>query len=137
MTKSIKGGCFCGAVRYEITEEPIAMGKCHCRDCKLATGSAYFPYMLVKPDTLKAEGKCTTYTVKGASGNNVNRSFCPTCGTYIFGQPEVLGGLRTVSGATVDNPKDYQPDTDIWVEDAYHWDCLDPKTKKFNRSPER
>jgi hypothetical protein len=137
MTSKIKGGCFCGEVRYEITGDPIAMGKCHCRDCKLATGSGYFPYILVSPDALKIKGECTDHIVKGSSGKDVHRSFCPSCGTYIFGEPTALEGLRTVSGATVDNPEDYQPDTDIWVEHAYSWDTLDPKTKKFDRSPDR
>jgi hypothetical protein len=35
------GGCMCGAIRYECSTEPLAMGICHCRDCQRATGSAF------------------------------------------------------------------------------------------------
>jgi hypothetical protein len=31
----------CGAIRYECSTEPLAMGICHCRDCQRATGSAF------------------------------------------------------------------------------------------------
>ncbi len=136
MSKTLKGGCLCGEVRYEITQEPIAMGKCHCRDCQKATGSAYFPYILVSPDTLKISGASIDYTMKGSSGKDVTRTFCPQCGSYVFGEPSILEGLRTVSGATLDNPEDYKPDADIWVEHLQDWDILDPNTTKFDRSPE-
>lgn len=137
MTDKITGSCLCAAVSYEITDKPVAMGKCHCRDCKKATGSAYFPYILVAPDAFSIKGECTDHVVKGSSGKDVIRSFCPSCGTYIFGEWTILEGLRMVSGATVDNPEDYQPNTDIWVEHAYAWDVLDPKATKFPRNPDR
>lgn len=136
MTDTLSGSCLCGSVNYEISETPIAMGKCHCRDCQKATGSAYFPYILVDPDTLKTEGETKTYTIKGNSGQDVDRLFCPSCGTYMFGKPHVLGGLRTVSGATLDKPEDYKPDADIWIENLQAWDCLDPNTAKFDQNPE-
>jgi hypothetical protein len=33
------GGCQCGQVRYEITEEPQSV--CHCLDCQRLTSSAF------------------------------------------------------------------------------------------------
>ena len=35
------GGCQCGQVRYEITEEPQSVYTCHCLDCQRLTGSAF------------------------------------------------------------------------------------------------
>src|SRR3954465_12422621 len=34
------GGCQCGAIRYEITEEPQSGYTCHCADCQRLTSSA-------------------------------------------------------------------------------------------------
>ena len=39
--KTITGGCACGAIRYEVTAEPIVTFNCHCRDCQKTTGGAY------------------------------------------------------------------------------------------------
>ncbi|WP_041548911.1 GFA family protein, partial [Chamaesiphon minutus] len=41
MKTPFTGGCMCGAIRYECSAEPIAMGLCHCQDCQRATGSAF------------------------------------------------------------------------------------------------
>src|SRR5215813_8444896 len=41
--KTITGGCACGAIRYEVTAEPIVMFNCHCRDCQKTTGGGYTP----------------------------------------------------------------------------------------------
>ncbi len=28
------GGCLCGAIRYQITADPLIMGYCHCWVCQ-------------------------------------------------------------------------------------------------------
>jgi hypothetical protein len=50
MSKPYTGGCACGAVRYEITAEPIMMLKCHCRDCQRIIGSGTRPPFLFRPE---------------------------------------------------------------------------------------
>ena len=31
-----RGGCLCGALRYEATAEPLYAGLCYCADCRKA-----------------------------------------------------------------------------------------------------
>ena len=47
------GGCSCGAIRYEITVEPVTMLKCHCRDCQQLTGSGFSPAVLVPAEAFR------------------------------------------------------------------------------------
>jgi len=35
------GGCQCGKIRYEVTEEPQSVYTCHCLDCQRLTSSAF------------------------------------------------------------------------------------------------
>ena len=35
------GGCQCGAVRYELSAEPLALYVCHCRECRRQSASAF------------------------------------------------------------------------------------------------
>jgi hypothetical protein len=55
----VTGGCLCGAIRYESSEEPYAVAYCHCDSCKKALGgvfgvSAFFrPGVPVRPGTAK------------------------------------------------------------------------------------
>ena len=48
MPVPFEGGCACGAIRYSCAGKPHYMGNCHCRDCQRATGTAYFPAIVVK-----------------------------------------------------------------------------------------
>ena len=38
---SYTGGCTCGAVRYEVTAEPVRSFQCQCRDCQRDTGAGH------------------------------------------------------------------------------------------------
>ena len=31
---TIKGGCSCGQVRYQLTQDPLFTHACHCTDCQ-------------------------------------------------------------------------------------------------------
>jgi hypothetical protein len=43
------GGCLCGKIRFEITEEPQLVYTCHCVDCQRFTSSA-FSMAIIVPD---------------------------------------------------------------------------------------
>src|SRR5215217_6718430 len=47
---TLSGGCQCGAVRYVVTAEPLALYVCHCRECQKQSASA-FGVSLVVPGT--------------------------------------------------------------------------------------
>ena len=51
MPDTFSGGCACGAIRYSSSGRARYMGNCHCRHCQQATGSAFFPAVLVKDGT--------------------------------------------------------------------------------------
>ena len=39
--QSLTGGCICGQVKYQIIDKPLFTQACHCKDCKVLTGSSY------------------------------------------------------------------------------------------------
>src|SRR5262249_39477954 len=84
--KTITGGCACGAIRYEVTAEPIVTFNCHCRDCQKTTGGAYAPVFYVPANAFKITKGTPKYfgTTSEMIGDNV-RGFCPECGSRLFG----------------------------------------------------
>jgi len=38
---TLEGGCACGATRYTLTNTPMIVHACHCRDCRRLSGSAF------------------------------------------------------------------------------------------------
>ena len=64
------GGCLCGAIRYEVTAEPIRTFCCHCDSCRKATGSAFATNVFIKEADLKIlQGTPTKFQHKADSGN--------------------------------------------------------------------
>ncbi len=56
---SVKGGCACGAVRYECSADPIMAANCNCGDCEHSTGTAMASVLLVPKTALTLTGAST------------------------------------------------------------------------------
>jgi hypothetical protein len=56
MNTILRGGCLCGAVRYECAADPGNASYCHCDDCKRATGGPYTVGVLARAADLRILG---------------------------------------------------------------------------------
>jgi hypothetical protein len=135
MAKLAKGGCMCGAVRYECTAEPVLMGNCHCRDCQRASGGAYTSVLGLPQNAVKITGEVKYYDSKGDSGNVAKRGFCPQCGSRLFGRPAVAPDLIMIMAGSLDDPGVYKPAMDIYTASAQPWDHMNPALPKFPKMP--
>src|SRR5215469_241602 len=127
MAKSFTGGCACGAIRYEVTAEPIVMFNCHCRDCQKTTGSGYTPVFYVPANAFKiTKGTPKYYMV----GGNV-RGFCPECGSRLFGEKSEQG--QGITASSLDDPSVFKPQFQIFISDAQPWDHMDDELPKFQK----
>jgi hypothetical protein len=119
----IKGGCLCGAVRYESDTEPAMVAVCHCATCQKNTGSA-FSLNLGMPDdsvTLTGETLATYEDRAGASGKPFYRRFCSRCGSPIVSHGEAYPGIVFVKAGTLDDPSWVKPATHIWCAERQPW----------------
>src|ERR1700676_1078939 len=76
MSEPYTGGCACGAIRYEISDEPMFMNDCQCRDCQRKSGTAHGSY-LTFPDkrSVKLKGEAKHWDIVGDTGNVKIRAF--------------------------------------------------------------
>ena len=130
-----RGGCSCGAVRFECRSAPLSMVNCHCRDCQLAGGSAYAPTVIVRRKALNiVSGQTQRFEKVAESGNSAIREFCSTCGSPLFAsssaQPEHIG----IRASALDDPASYVPSANVWVKSAQPWDCLEDDLPRFEKS---
>ncbi len=78
-----EGSCFCGAVQFTVTGEPVAMGYCHCSSCRRWSAGPVNAFTLWKPDAVKVtQGaeKIGRYNKTPKS----SRKWCRTCGGHVF-----------------------------------------------------
>jgi len=74
MSTPYTGGCACGAIRYEITADPIFMNDCQCRHCQSTSGTGHGSYLTFSSrKTVKIEGPATHWEMVGDSGNTKTR----------------------------------------------------------------
>ena len=77
------GSCFCGAVGFTLTGDPVAMGYCHCESCRHWSAGPVNAFSLWPPSALqvtRGEEHIGTY-------NKTDRSFrkwCNQCGGHLF-----------------------------------------------------
>lgn len=134
MKLPITGGCVCGAVRYEITAEPLLMLKCHCRDCQRVTGGPYVPAVVVPYRAFRVrQGEIRRFATESENGGRNLRGFCPACGSRLTGAEDAERGVIGVVASSLDDPGIFRPKFDMYVEDAQPWDPMDSSTPKFPR----
>ena len=125
-----RGGCLCGAVRYECTEAPINERVCHCRLCQKAIGAAFNARLLFRIDDLKVTGKVNWF----ASSEAIDRGSYPECGTTLFSRRNA-GGVIGVTSATLDDPTLFKPDMHIWVSSKQPWVQLEDGVAAYEEGP--
>jgi hypothetical protein len=136
MSEAYSGGCACGAIRYEISDEPMFSNHCQCRDCQRKSGTGHGSY-LTFPSRAKARlsGEATRWDMVGDSGNAKTRGFCPTCGSPVYLTFSAAPDLFTIHAASLDDPGRYRPQAVTYTMRGYAWDYLDPALPKFDKMP--
>ena len=136
MAAPFRGGCACGAIRYECTAEPLFALNCHCRDCQRETGSAFAPILAVdKAAFTLIRGSPKYFALTAESGHQTIRAFCADCGARLFGEPGSRPDLVTIRAASLDDPSRFRPTLDIFTASAQPWDSMDPTLPKAPRAP--
>ena len=93
--------CFCGAVQFEVTGEPVAMGICHCESCRHWAAAPVNAFTLWQPDAVKVTQGADK--IAGYWKTNVShRKWCTVCGGHVFSEHPTFG-LTDVSMALLPN----------------------------------
>ena len=119
--EKLKGECICGQVKYHITEKPLFTQACHCKDCKVLTGSSYVVNSSVLENTLIIEGEVSSTELKAGSGASCKTYFCTKCGAYVYADYESAIKRLTLRTKTLDNPKKFPPQVHIFTKDKDPW----------------
>ena len=135
MSAKFTGECACGAIRYEVSADPIVMFNCHCRDCQKTTGGPYTPVFYVPAKAFMiTKGSPKYYDTASEMAGENQRGFCPECGSRLFGGKSEHG--QGIAASSLDDPSVFKPQFEIWASDAQPWDHMDSKLPKFEKYSE-
>jgi len=136
MRESYTGGCACGAIRYEISAEPMVSNDCQCRDCQHTSGTGHGSYLtFLRRADVKLTGRATHWAVAGDSGSVKTRGFCPACGSPVYLTFAAAPELFTIHAASLDDPGRYKPQMETYTVRGHGWDRVDPALRKFEKMP--
>ena len=131
-TVMLKGGCLCGAVRYECQGQPEAASYCHCPDCRKATGGPFTVGVTADAETLTiCSGKIKGYTKIADSGKKITREFCPECGSPLFTKAEAFPRIVWIKAGSLDEPELVRPSHQTWTQMAVNWAYVDRNLPAF------
>ena len=99
----LKGGCLCGAVRYEVEGRSSAIWLCHCSKCRKGSGSAFAASTLCRLEAFRwVSGEEEIVRYRTESGYPCR--FCRICGAKLPLVLEQAGQVVLPAGAVSGEP---------------------------------
>ena len=116
---NLRGGCACGVTSYEIKDNPLFTQACHCKNCKISTGSSFVIHTMIFEDDFMLNGKVSSTELPTGSGKGYRAYFCNNCGVYLYCKYAVATGRLAIRTTTLDNP--ITPQAHIFIKDKDPW----------------
>ena len=146
MSKSIRGSCLCGGVRFEVDPPFIQASHCHCERCRKHSGTAVCTqarvlrkqfHLLQGRELIKVYGSASVRD-SGATGKVAERhavkAFCLNCGSSLFGGDWPNGPQVSIRMGAFDDDPGIRPQFHTFVADRAPWDTI---TDDLPQYPER
>ncbi len=136
MPAPYQGGCQCGGIRYEVSDEPRQVVACHCTECQTQSGSAFGMTMVVAEAALSiTKGEPRFYRSTSSTGRAKLGAFCPDCGTRIYHQPEWRKGTISVKPGTLDETGWLRPNIHLWTRSKQGWVTIPEGVESYEKQP--
>lgn len=118
-----KGGCLCGAIRFEIHGEIRDIVYCHCSRCRKAQGSAFATNGNVASDAFRiVSGEDLISAYESTPGEF--KCFCKVCGSPILSRRQDRPDRVRVRLGTIDSDIDERPRAHIFATSKANWETI-------------
>ena len=131
----VDGGCYCGALRYHASGEPMFKMQCHCRECQYFSGG-HPNVILGMPEATftYTTGEPKTYA-RDDLEERAHREYCSNCGTHILTRSAGMNAVIIKVG-TLDDPSAYgTPEAAIQTADKQAFHHIPEGIPAFERWP--
>lgn len=128
-----KGGCVCGAVRFQATGHPCRVSLCSCSWCRKRTGSLLSVSVYFGKEQVELLGsELKTHRLKSDAGRWIECQFCTQCGSALTWTLEFLPDYRGIAGGAFDDPAFIRPERYVYSQNKPGWLQID---EGINRCP--
>jgi hypothetical protein len=131
----IHGACQCGEVTYELTEPPLMVIACHCKQCQKLSTSAFSITALVNSNTVTFKGNLKEWRRMAESGNVNGAMFCDTCGNRIYHfNPDEPDKFK-LKPSNLSDTRMINPTVHFWVSEKQDWYQIPEGVTQYERQP--
>jgi hypothetical protein len=117
------GSCWCGGVRFEVTEPFIRLTFCHCTSCKRISGGVGTANGRARADTIRiTEGRDLLTTYQPDEGTA--KTFCSRCGSNLFGGGWPEAEEVSVRITAIDEGLEQTPEAHTYARSVAEWETL-------------
>jgi hypothetical protein len=130
--------CHCGYITYEAEIELEKALICHCTDCQTLSGSAFRVHAYTREDAFRLlSGELKFYVKTAENGNKRPQSFCPECGTPIYGTAVGAGPkVYAIRGGSIRQRDQIAPNLQLWSRSAQPWVSHTGSLRRIEKQPQ-
>ena len=127
----LKGGCFCGWIRYEAAGTPFHETNCHCSICRRTTGAPFVAWFSVPRSRFRLLCGAPARFRSTAKGT---RSFCPRCGTQLTFEHDEFPDEIDVTVCSLEQPERLPPKDHTHASSRLGWIRLADQLPEYPQS---
>jgi len=130
----IEGSCLCGGVAYEAKGPLLTMARCHCVQCRKASGAEFATNASVDSEAFRVT-RGEKLLVHYESSPGKYRVFCGRCGSQLFKRDDQNPHLIRLRLGAVDTPFEQQPLAHVFVSEKPPWSEITDDVPQYDRLP--
>jgi hypothetical protein len=118
----VDGSCHCGQVTFEAEIDPGAVRICHCSDCQILSGSAFWVNVHAPAANLTLRtGSPKIYIKTADNGNKRAQAFCPDCGSHLYAFDAIEPKAYGIRVGVLKQRAELKPMGQVWHRSALFW----------------
>ena len=119
----LQGSCWCGGVRFRVTEPFLSLSFCHCTSCKRISGGVGTANGRARTESIEVdEGRELLTTYRPDEGSA--KTFCSVCGSNLFGGGWPESEQASVRLSAIESPFEQRPGAHNFVRSVAPWETL-------------
>ncbi len=127
---SVKGGCLCGQVQFELDLPSKWVAHCHCTMCRRAHGAGYVTWAGFEDEKFNLiEGTQQLNWYESSKG--AQRGFCKECGSTMFFKSVQWPEEIHITLANIHGELDKKPQANAYFATHVHWMPIDRSLKNY------
>ncbi|WP_305907965.1 GFA family protein [Methylomarinum sp. Ch1-1] len=132
---TLKGGCLCGAVKYEVNGDLQHFYHCYCSRCRKSSGTGHTSNVILSnANLLFTGGESSVKQYKVPEAKRFTRQFCSNCGSSVA-QFVAEMNFVVIPAGSLEGDIPIKPQARIFWDSRVDWACDGDTLPRYSEYP--